>query len=79
MGKAQFTPFNCHKNLLFNLQLQNQIMVVIQLLKPGMFDLLSGSKGGFLFVENKKIKFTHLSITCQYDMIHYQKYFKASI
>ena len=54
MGKAQFTPFNCHKNLLFNLQLQNQIMVVNQLLKPGMFDLLSGSKGGFLFVENKK-------------------------
>ena len=49
---VRFTLLNYRKSPIFNLQLQNRIIEVIQLLKPGKFSPLGGFEGGFSFSEN---------------------------
>ena len=48
-GKVHFTPLNTHKNLIFDLQLQNRITRVVQLSKPDKFRPLRS----FVCLKNK--------------------------
>ena len=49
MEKNPLYTLNYHKSLIFNLQLQNWIMEVIQLSKPSKFDPYGGFKGAFFY------------------------------